>query len=252
VVASFLAIGSCSSDNNYTSPHPEVERTESKSISASPYNENNPYDSIGIIHNIILSKVMDNANSSYTISDYYNSTKVQLDLYYPEQIPKDFFTESDVLSILDDRDNYYSNVVNDLDLDNVVKEELSNILNIIKNFGEGNIDDYNYLKEEIISYENSIINNTTINSENKQYILSFSSIARHSSYFWVMDAPPTQTVLGKNRWWKFIVVIGADVIGAAGGAALGSVGGVVGTGVGVMVGTTLASGGAAALVDFDF
>lgn len=42
------------------------------------------------------------------------------------------------------------------------------------------------------------MSNTAISSENKQIILSFTSVTRHSSYYWSYEAPTAYTTQGKN------------------------------------------------------
>ncbi|AZA93597.1 Uncharacterised protein [Chryseobacterium nakagawai] len=218
----------------------------------------NPYDNAGKVHNEILQKVVEKWDENLTTDDYINISREEFFKLYPGENPEIFLPNIKIKSILDDSDNNYATALNNPNLSPIVRNHMSSFIKLLIDFEATNNNDYAALKETIISFETSIINNSAINDKDKASILSVTSIGRHSAYFWntiYLDALANgyspSSIIAKKPWWKWVAVGLADVAGGiSGGAAAGAVsGGVVLIG-GAIAGAVGASAGASSLVDW--
>ncbi len=79
---------------------------------------------------------------------------------------------------------------------------------------------------QIINYENEIVNNATLASVEKRIVLAAHSIARYSSNYWMnyYYTPDSQVArqAPTKSWFKWKDVLGDDVAGGIGGAAGGA------------------------------
>lgn len=83
--------------------------------------------------------------------------------------------------------------------------------------------------------ESEAIQNLSTSTRAEQSIFAALSTARHSLKYWTQPGalPPDETAQKKLKWWvKVLVVVGADLVGAAGGMLIGGppVAGAVGAG----------------------
>lgn len=218
----------------------------------------NPYDNAGKVHNEILQKVVEKWDENLTTDDYINISRDEFFKLYPNENPAVFLSNVKIKSILDDSDNNYATILNNPNLNPVVRNQMSSFIKLLIDFEATGNNDYADLKEKIVYFETSIINNTSINDKDKAAILYVTSIGRHSAYFWntiYLDALANGytpfSIMGKKPWWKWVAVGLADVAGGiSGGAAAGAVsGGVVLIG-GAIAGAVGASAGASSLVDW--
>uniref|UniRef100_UPI004049B8A1 hypothetical protein n=1 Tax=Flavobacterium sp. TaxID=239 RepID=UPI004049B8A1 len=255
---------SCSTEQNEP-PQNNVSTSdlESKSYNSSrvgistPENANNPYDEVGVMHNVVIEKVMFNASNLVTTDDYINYAKtVSNDVYGINASNTVIPTNTQIKTIIDDHSADFSNVISNSGYSTQAQLKLTELVNLLLEADRDLSIDYNTLKRQIITFEDDLINDITLSNIEKQNILQMSSVARHSTHFWyniMLDTIDYNETLSPNvakkKWWKWAVVGVADVLGAIGGASFGSPTGIVAIGMAV-IGSAGASGGAATVLNY--
>lgn len=206
-------------------------------------NSNNPFDTVGIEHNRLVQLYLDTHGSSIMdrnaiLNAFY--TMCQADVQFTSVYPNAVYpTISDVEFDLwiDDFEYGFVNKINASTAATVKeKQHFINIIDII-------LQDQALLASQnaIIALEAQVLADTSLNSNEKESILTLSSIGRHSLTFWdnafngsgksddEVNAEARKSRKGKRR----LLVAGGDVVG-----------GVIGFFVGGILGTL--QGGAAA------
>lgn len=249
-----FAIYSCSTnDENETVDIKNVkDSTEfSKKELVNPYNKNNKWDSSGIKHNFILSKVVLNkAKLGKNTDAYIEYSNAIFHEYFDKSYTHTCMKISETREVLADSTNLYANVIKNSNLTTATKEKIHDLFGILKNsLSEQNLT-YKDVKDKIVNFENDILFSNLKDSE-KDEVLKISSVARHSLYFWnhQLGGSKNSSVSSKRRWWKWLVVGIADAAGATSGALVGSPTG-IGAVAGGIAGAAGASAGAASLLDW--
>lgn len=226
-----------------------------------PENPLNNWEECGKKHNVILTYVINYEktleNSGLTNSEIADKCIMASNNYFNQKYAQDYnniqspFTVDKIRSILNDGDNKFTNVIQSLSTSDKVKEKSSELINMMYNLASTDKDtEYADVKASIVDFENSIMNDASLNQEEKDQLLKTTSIARYSSYLWsntIDKADSVSSVTGKKKWWKWLVVAVCDVAGGAAGTAAGS--GVLSV-AGAIAGAAGASSGGAALVDW--
>jgi len=252
---------SCSQDDINIESNPNKNTTEKtikenkthKISTSEPSNNKNPFDESGVIHNKILTTVLNNRSNLNNMDEYINYAKSTFYSDYNfNESETPILNNTEVKAIISDSEFDYGSVIKNSAHSANTKEQLSILFNLLISSTDDETLNYKDLKAKIINYENNILENLTLSKDEKSIILQTTSIARYSSFFWYnqyqqyLNNSPT---LGKRKWWKWLAVAVADVAGAAGGALAASptVIGAIGAGIGGAVG---ASAGASTLVDW--
>ncbi len=159
----------------------------------------NSYDTIGIIHNNGLLYIENNIQNisceNYTSNiGYYSSSYILSN--FPCEDSTEITNLSDSLANFIDSNQGYcfmDSILNYYNLSSNVKFKLNNIIQTLKN----NSDTTNYSSYIILikNWENTIINDNNINSNEKEQLLQFGSVARYSLYYWWTIANS-----GSNPW----------------------------------------------------
>ncbi len=165
-------------------------------------------------------------------------------------------TNTQIKTIIDDHSTDFSNVIANSGYSVVGKSKVTELVNLLLAADRDISIDYNTLKRQITTFEDNLINDTSISTVEKQNILQMASIARYSTYFWynnMLDAIEYNETLASNapkkKWWKWAVVGVADLLGGIGGATFGSPTGITAVGLAV-AGAASASGGAATVINY--
>jgi len=244
LVVGFFIFNGCSEAtteelNNNSSPEIQTSFYERDGMS-SPDNPSNPWDIYGVIHNEILQEVIDNQRC------FGNDTNAAINfalLKFEEKYDPVSFggktSLAEIQVILQNFPNSYYNVVNTYSDNQSVRSKLNDLFDIIYNsFDEDGLD-YNIMKGRILSFEESILNDSHdlisasgITATDMDVVLKTTSIARYSFYFWYLNTNEIGTpsydyeVHGKKKrkWWKWLVVGAADVAGGATGGVWGALG----------------------------
>lgn len=235
---------SCNEDNDVYD-----KNTIQKKAIVSPNNTNNPYDSIGANHNFHLNNIF-----SFLYDQYTNPNIIHTDTIL-------LITNNYLLS------KYNHTITNEIFNTKIYRcetnQELANKMNafgfspkastyvfaLLDTIELISSNSYKNYKNIICYTENNIINDVDINERDKAILLSFTSVLRHSIYYWYEESG------AKVAKWLRIALADAKgaLTGAGVGAALGSsipgVGTVGGAITGGAIGATEASVEKAAELD---
>lgn len=173
-----------------------------KSEMTQPNNPVNPLDNIGINHNIHLNDVLSIINTRYIEPNSLSSDDV-LGIYR-EYLINNGYAENDI-------DFAFEIIKEGCSIPGKVEqymESLQDSISIIPN------ESYDNYKNLVMRYENRIMADATLNDVEEGALLAFTSVYRHSLYYWY-EAPSKAL----PNWVK---IAAAD----AAGAAEGFVGGV--------------------------
>lgn len=226
-----------------------------------PYNPNNPFDSVGIYHNEILSYLdsldlltKENINNITAIKDAvddwgtanFSQTNI-LDTSTMKSITEDVW-QGDYLSYIESSN-----------FSDTAKGMLSDLFGTMLSDSLGEIFTYCNASSIIVDFEDSVSESRLSGSE-KMYLLEIASIYRYSLYYWTdyyeyldgLNGGQMQT-MGIGKWlskhWKAIVGGTADAIGAAAGISASIIGTVtVIAGVNAAILAAGAASGAAAVI----
>jgi len=210
IIIAFFAmfLNACKND----SINPEIAKLRPNSlnsISFSPENPLNPYDTIGERHNLILERVIPGLCASCkpdlnVASNAVLNATAQLKLSTPNRSFYD--TVSGTVTLNTDQ------LVSQLKCSNAAKDMLTRLFDIIKDT-EITTTDYTNLKVQIINVEDTTIANQNIGENDKATILSACSVARFSIYYWGYSNPPVKsyTLKGITKW---IAAATSDIAGA--------------------------------------
>lgn len=259
-----FAFNSCQNDGDFQSKENEnVIEYSAKAEEDTPDFHLNKYDYAGRDHNIILENVVEKWNENLTMDDYINFSRDEFFAIYSNEPSQTFPSNTSIINVLEDADNDFANVIRNTNFNTVVKQHLSDFIELLVSFEATNNNKYSDLKNQIISFETKIISDNSLLEEDKEIILSVTSIGRHSAYFWnttylnalsngyVTSGYVVKGFFGKRPFWKWATVIICDVAGGiSGGAAAGAVSGGVVLIAGAVAGAAGASSGASSLVDW--
>lgn len=214
-----------------------------------PSNENNPWDSIGVIHNMLLDKCRKQMMTLCPNSDFWNiqfADSVADVVLAQHGYLTDMLDGGFVDSLFADSIAYYLSFAEKNGASNVVIAILMNIFTGVEGLIESD-NTYLYIKKWIDQQELNVVNNNFTSYTDKCLILSSTSVLRHSLYYWMVfpglvdnpsvmakeDTPP-QT----NNFVNFWKVALADAGGAISGALSGSA---ASNPIGTIIGDTITS-----------
>jgi hypothetical protein len=206
-------------------------------------NPNNPFDSVGYLHNIILQETRNTwidspgsaSNNFNAVINYFNENNLSINLTFSEVMLMDSLINSDTSKnqlIFLNSLNYSSNF----------KTILGNIFTLTKI--ASNYDSYEDFKMDMIVIENGIVANNLLSESEKNSLLSSASVARHSVLYWARESAGLNSdsntnsnpngPIGKSifkairQWLKDHPVATADIGGAIAGASGGWLGALFG------------------------
>jgi len=183
-----------------------------KKVGISPRNTANPYDLAGSAHNDILDIIDDTSINSYSIEDIaavidsISALNPDLALF-----PNDTTVSSklsEITWIVNDNDAI-TEVLTTSTLGNSAKSSLTSFVNSLLLATD---DPYEDIYAMIVGYETNVINSTGFTSEEKQILLTTTSVVRYSVYRKKREDKDWDTSVGN---------IAATVSGAEEGLVLG-------------------------------
>jgi hypothetical protein len=195
-----------------------------------PNNVTNVQDSVGIIHNEILVQTLGWPSVDSCLAQA-NEIAIGRVVNAMPNFQTYLLNTDDVLAIVADSINNFQTIVSNTSYGTEARNALNSLFSILLDTTDTTVIDYCILKEKILNLENSVSNNNSINNNEKVLILSASSVARHSSFFWMNqfknengNTPPSYAPMKKEWWkkfWRGLFIGACDVAGGvAGGAAL--------------------------------
>lgn len=194
-------------------------------------NENNPFDYVGVYHNILLYDLTNNYTYSSNLEEMEDEVKVNTGIVFNYYFPNDTLIDLDILNEIPNMEGFFHEI------------DFENYHAIFENLLPQDYELFNGFIEECISYENQFtdenISDILIDIEN-DYIdnkggnfdsfYCFAAIFRYSVIY-QFELNQSQKL---SRWWK-------KAIGdAAGGVAGFFFGGGLGALQGAAAGTTIA------------
>ncbi len=231
-------------------------------------NSKNPEETVGKMHNNGMISIMPNYNSgslqatqqnvfsftkTFMIQNHYDSAT--LVYAYNYSIQHNYYSFSSMPSI----DSVAVREHNDNNLSTTAENYAFRLANLISSLLDSATSAvYTSFANQVIVYENQIINDNSLTTNEKNILLSAHSVARYSANYWMnyynsqssglssanvqvnsLRQTPMKATTG--GWFNWKDTLGDDVAGALGGAAGGAIGGSLAGGVGALPG---AAGGA--------
>lgn len=198
-------------------------------ISYSQSNSKNEFDYVGRLHNELVDTYLKNNYSYKTndelckqINDIASKNKNFISMVGSNNYQ---FDAKIIDNGIIDFKNYFKNTINSQPLSEIGKQNSQKLVNYLfeKSFSKNNVT-YKELFDYIVNYEDDILKNTNLSKLDKQILLSSSSVARYSLFFWdnhFNKNSSSQTTSSEGRsWWQWVVIGVCDVGGAIAGAAV--------------------------------
>lgn len=258
LVLSILLVAACSKQG--TKPNDDTSqkqpafsgRSNENSGCGDPSNNSNPWDSVGIYHNYALDYVKKQALGGTAdlkkYLDYSNNYMVSTFSSRVSNIRELLPSEDQLRTILADSASYYSNFIDKSPYSEGVKLKFKELIGIITDEVGYEDADYCDIKVRILEFEEKLLADGSLKTDEKDQVLKASSVARYSLYFWYNEYQASLET-SKRKWWQWLIVGVADVAGGiAGGIATGPT--VVGVVAGAVAGAAGASSGAAAVLEY--
>jgi len=172
-----------------------------------PGNGMNPYDTIGINHNAILSEVVPLLCTNCQ-PDVNSATQMMLENGHLPNYKKQPFSYYDTVlrTVTADPDSLIQNG----NFSPYCKQQLRNLLQLISKQAIIRAN-FNTQKSAIAQYETSILLNPGLPANDRKAILCASSIARYSLYFWTNS--PQGAMLKLKNIVKWVAAATSDIAG---------------------------------------
>lgn len=172
-------------------------------------NLNNPYDSVGLMHNNAMSALLCGSDG---LPSSMREAIASAENYLYEQ---GFDTVGDyalVSKIIDDAEFNYFNFVSSQKISVVSIDVINSMLYDVASMSiGGNYSGYNSYRDYLIDVESKIIASDAIPSSEKDKLLMAAAVYRYSLYYWYNYFEKTKMPL----WGKIAIIAGADAVGAA-------------------------------------
>lgn len=191
------------------------------SFGQSPANSKNSYDYIGVIHNEVITEFFKNNNTpNMSIEDILKKAEPIIlanDLYKSKFGNKySSISAEEIKTYMPDISNNFSGLVKDANISDDAKSMLNNLLSSLSG-----ATDFDKVYQDVISLEDDVIKSNLSDSE-KELVLCSCSVARYSSYHWLVENPkPTfgNSLSARWRWWTIVADVAGGILGAPGGIA---------------------------------
>ena len=212
-----------------------------------PRNSLNPFDSVGIVHNNMMSLCSTGISAYCASHDSLNIVSVDSiarNILFSNNYDTSLYTLEDFKTMFEGAGASFNSFFTNLDVNSVQSWLLKNMMDglseIVKKDGSyGDIYDY------LVDYESEILANNKIEDLDKEIVLIAASVLRHSTYYWITGRPHVHGMpSSKQDDVSFWTIVASDFAGAVNGACLGAATGsaagtVIQPGAGTTVGATL-------------
>jgi hypothetical protein len=167
----------------------------------SPANSLNPFDDVGIIHNQGLDYFMKNfSDRKMTVREIVKETDKYLltNTLFSKNMKigssnGTLSTDPEMVSeVLADKDNNFKSVISKAECSDYAKSKLTHFFSLILSEKDNENADYNLMYGKIIDFEKTIIDDKSLNENDKKVVLMSSSIGRHSLYYWYTSIPQSK------------------------------------------------------------
>ncbi|MDQ8013387.1 MAG: hypothetical protein REI96_13130 [Flavobacterium nitrogenifigens] len=183
IFALLCLLASCSADSDFNSSAiNSVNLENSENVQIGPGNILNPFDKAGILYYNTLIDYQNNKqmpNSVGEITEQIKFISGRIDKKTKSEKRIIVFNDSIVESIMADPDNCMINIVQSSQLSSYAKGNLINFLQGLINQRQLDFTvSYNY----IVDYEGTVIDDTSLDADETETILTITSISRYSLY----------------------------------------------------------------------
>lgn len=193
-----------------------------------PGNATNPFDDAGKMHNeavkLFLEKYSDEKLSVEEILDRSYEICVSLGMKGEKLSAVDFY------SGMNDAKNNFRSIINSTDLSNSGKLKFQELIDYMMNNGLAGSLKISEFNKYILTFENNVLSNRLYSKSDRESLLKYSSIARHSSNFWYTyeNSSSYENNADGNppRWIRWVIVGASDIAGAAAGGGFNVISGV--------------------------
>lgn len=180
-ITALIFLISCSADSDFDKSANDQTQSVETNISKFPANNTNPYDSIGkgfykALDLYYVEKQFPNSIKEITNQIKFVSATVTKRSNTSKLI---VFNDEIVEAIMSDPDNMMISIVQNSSLGIAAK---ANLINFLQNLILQRQEEFNVIYEFIISYESTVIDNNEISDDEKETLLSVTSISRYSLY----------------------------------------------------------------------
>lgn len=195
IVLSFLVI-SCSNDSDFDNTGvSQLNGIEFKNNSKMPENRANPFDGVGKKYYELLSHY---SKSNETLNSLEG--KIKQIQFISKEITNSY-TKKSSISVTDEQINWImsdpqNSLTEILEVSALGTEAKLNLINFLKALIQKNGLEYVQLYDYIVSYEASILESSTLDEDEKESILTVSSVSRYALYI-----DPKH----KDRDWELLV-----------------------------------------------
>ena len=163
----------------------ETNTLSKKSQDLLPVNPTNSYDFVGQVHYDISTSYFADSNLPKTIDSIVSQVNLKASIhpFFDDFLSTDYnlVPQSRILYLVSDSHGAFDSIVDDLPLNATAKNDfrlfVETVLSKVEN-DEDHIDIHNY----IVHYESTIKDSSQLSASEKEYLLTVTSIIRHSVY----------------------------------------------------------------------
>lgn len=209
ITFSILSLVACKKNDTITTgKRNTASNTRAVNIAQiSPANPANPFDSIGYLHNLILSDIQP------CISSFSNPTSQEITGCIIPIAQKEHIDESGtpfnmVPIVVNDSPYDFIHIISNSNYSPQSKLLMYSLVNLVKTVAV-NTGDYLKIKSAIVAFEAPIINNSTLAIDERQTLLSMTATARYSIYYWLHQVQPAGLSLK-----RFVMIVGTALTDA--------------------------------------
>lgn len=231
------SIVSCTKENLQEANLEENPTIQLRGDLDDPSNSDNPYDYYGLVHNQGVEAYMATGMNDTDVEKVVESTNT---LLLEETDFNDYFgggamaTASMLAPLVSDFPDNMEEVISAGNASSKVQDKLNEFTNYFLEVIDGEEITYEDAYNYIIEFESQILGQKSWTAEEREQLLSVTSVGRYSFFLWSNEQKAgdlsskgkgKNTTQAKRPWWNWVVIgvadIGGAVVGSAGGPAAG-------------------------------
>lgn len=184
IISLGLSMLNCADEEiyNINESQQSYESRDHKNPNQKPFNYNNPYESMGLLHNEILSSYLELENPPEDLEGI--AVKVQQLISEQSQVTGTYQVAMpdliELQAILENPESSLIHIINDSNLSSEGKTSVSDFFDALLLMSDKEFDS---ILAYIIDYEADVLNDDHLKAAEKQVILTVTSILRHSFFY---------------------------------------------------------------------
>lgn len=168
----------------------ELTRTDASHISkktqdTTPLNPANTFDYVGQVHYDISNSYFSDSNLPKTIDSivYQVNLKASIHPFFDDFLSTDYnlVPQSRITYLVSEPHTVFDSIVDDLPLDNTAKNDFRLFVETVLSKVDNDVD-YIDIHNYVVLYESTIQDSSQLSASEKEYLLTVTSIIRHSVY----------------------------------------------------------------------